>query len=47
MVAFEEGAVKKRLDGRWAVQALKDLLRVLLKGCDLTPKPALLIGIFE
>lgn len=47
MMAFEQGAAKKRLDARWAVQALKDLLRVLLKGCDVNPKPALLIGIFE
>lgn len=47
MVAFEQAAAKKRLDARWAIQTLKDLLRVLLHGTALTPKPALLIGIFE
>lgn len=47
MMAFEQAAAKKRLDARWAIQTLKDLLRVLLHGTALTPKPALLIGIFE
>lgn len=47
MMAYEAGAAKKNLDGRWAVQALKDFLRLLLKGCDHSPKPSLLIGVFE
>lgn len=47
MVAFETGAAKKRLDTAWAVQALKDLLRVLIRGVEMSPKPALLIGVFE
>lgn len=47
MVAYESAAAKKRLAPAWALQALKDLLRLLLKGCDLSPKPALFIGMFE